>query len=434
MWKPVWIQKDESLWGMVEKYKYINAINGVSFYYQFCENSNTVFSRNNDGAASLLNIKKLSLEKLQKCFKIDFSTYLENFLSDISIFNSNLPAINKNLFFCKKCIASGFHSNYHQLTFISKCPYHLEEELTSFCPRCGKEFRFFNIGYKERPFSCQACDYNIFEAENLLNLMKDWKTEKVILDPLIEKLKDPIPQDIYFLGLNLYDYYYKDRRYYNFFKRNSSYNNVIQILNDADLIKVQPKIYNKICDDSSLPWLGRVTKKVPFKLLYGNNDYYRVQFHRDLYLNSKAIFKSVERFILKQMDKKTRREIKKSYNREIYDKESYIKHPFINWRDECYGGSKITFNKFESRGKSGERIQHFYELDYHMDYEFQKDILFGIKEISLSFKTFSSLYSKYTFLYLYNRYLDHINLFYEDIIYITTPGVIIEEGSVNFFV
>ncbi|MBI6863789.1 hypothetical protein [Lysinibacillus fusiformis] len=49
-----------------------------------------------------------------------------------------------------------------------------------------------------------------------------------------------------------------------------------------------------------------------------------------LFKQSKAIMKSVERFILKQLDKKTRVEIKKAYNNYGFDSSQNITGQFMN--------------------------------------------------------------------------------------------------------
>jgi len=43
-WDSEWIQTNESLWGMVEKFKFANVINGKEFFWYFAIQPNTIFA------------------------------------------------------------------------------------------------------------------------------------------------------------------------------------------------------------------------------------------------------------------------------------------------------------------------------------------------------------------------------------------------------
>lgn len=124
LWNPEWIQTNESLWGIVEKFKFANVINGKEFFRYYAIQSNTVFVNPDTPKGTLIESSYLSKEKLLKTFHTDFDKYIKDYISTIPLLNFNLPALHTDLYFCKKCIAEGFHSMYHQTIIIKNCPYH----------------------------------------------------------------------------------------------------------------------------------------------------------------------------------------------------------------------------------------------------------------------------------------------------------------------
>lgn len=431
IWRTVWAQSDESLWGLVEKYKLINALTGKGFYYFFCNDKNSVLSENENGQSSLLKIEKLSIEKLKKFFGIDFSTYTEDFISKINLFNSNIPHTNSELYFCKECIAEGFHSIYHQMPFLEYCPYHLDEKLTNICPNCKEIFRFFNVGYKEEAFCCKNCHHNVLGTKNILYLIKRWKINKIPIDSIIKKLNLPLEQQLYFVGL----------REYNYVDTNASYRSSIRLLENCCSVNNHPKIYDNTDKDL---YIHKTPKHLSFKLLYSGK-YFRTELDLMLYNMSKSIFKSVERYILKQLDKKTRYQIKKAYDQKGYDSASKIKNPFIEWRNECYG-DWLTHWRNECYGDRLTHSEHYPTFAstyyYHLIPSFPrivgerkfKNDMNNLLKLANTANAFSILYNKMIFFYLYNRYLEWENIFNQKAIYNITPGIILKKDDIIIFI
>lgn len=65
---------------------------------------------------------------------------------------------NKGLVMCPECLANSYHSHWHQLRGLNRCPWH-ECELIDSCERCGQSLGPYaaNSGFLAAPYRCPSC-------------------------------------------------------------------------------------------------------------------------------------------------------------------------------------------------------------------------------------------------------------------------------------
>ena len=129
MWDSRWIRPCESLWGMWQRYKQVNAINDTAV----CKDINA--KRRYDGVnyspdVAIYVNAGISVQALLDIFQIpdDHFNSVKRIL--IPVKEHSKFIFRKELVICPRCIAeSGYHSYWHQLAGMTRCPYHTEQKL-----------------------------------------------------------------------------------------------------------------------------------------------------------------------------------------------------------------------------------------------------------------------------------------------------------------
>ncbi|RHQ10945.1 hypothetical protein DW974_20025 [Lachnospiraceae bacterium AM48-27BH] len=140
-WKEEWILPYESLWGIIEKFKYLNMLDSIKtkglevkpsqcwdileereyYIYKY----QTIFDSAN----------------LSKFFHIHPSSHFE--AATKFIWNNQKEYIDDHIRICPKCIANGYHSYIHQFAWEDKCFIHPRENLirtkTKYCLQIFKQ-------------------------------------------------------------------------------------------------------------------------------------------------------------------------------------------------------------------------------------------------------------------------------------------------------
>lgn len=133
MWKKEWVRPHESLWSVMRNFRIVN---GQCSYKE---------------ALNLLDIGPLTSRKQDFQPDSEYVIYSRYTIKDNWRDNINkmlLPEdyhadmaplsklmkyaprlITRKFFYCPECMKSGYHSYLHQLSGISRCPFHREEEL-----------------------------------------------------------------------------------------------------------------------------------------------------------------------------------------------------------------------------------------------------------------------------------------------------------------
>lgn len=146
-WNNEWVKYHESIWGIIQKFRYANQISGTTFI--------DLIDLHRKGNRSIYSIQtiestRMLLDKLDIFFNFSISQYYEQ-----NIRNTLGPLYNANvvsryfayyLRYCPRCIEEGHHSIWHQLLFIKYCPLH-NIELISYNQRNHQPIRLNNAIY-----------------------------------------------------------------------------------------------------------------------------------------------------------------------------------------------------------------------------------------------------------------------------------------------
>lgn len=181
VWKSDWIWAYESIWGTIEKFKYANALCNSDIYKLVrARTPRSTFYIYPSMYASNNTIERSSLTDLL-CNDIFHTTAIQ--LKELMGPLYNACDIRKYMTekwrYCPECIKTGYHSMYHQISFLDRCIFH-DIELKNKCPSCQKESSYV-MEYRgtEQAFKC-TCGYDYLLGISPLELFKVWKRASLI--------------------------------------------------------------------------------------------------------------------------------------------------------------------------------------------------------------------------------------------------------------
>ncbi|MGE7981841.1 hypothetical protein [Solibacillus sp. NPDC093137] len=432
-WNKDWVQEHESLWGIFEKFKFANRINGKEFFYFFTENRKSYYSSKSIKNKSFIFLKSTAKEKLSKTLNINIDNFNDQLnelskspLSDLSIFNDNLC-------FCKICISKGYHSFLHQYHFIASCPFHPKEKLTDLCPECDKPFRSYDLGYNEKGFCCQNCKSNILERNNLFITKLGWVYPKKIKDKFIFTLFNTISHSNYSAkyvfstdcetsAINKPVYNLINKRLLEVLSRKKSIPVVIEkrytykpaYIKEYDEIQKVGYIHRELLRNyqkSRLQEPDTIQQISKFKRSI-DIEYLNQILDLELFIQSKAILKSVDRYIQNKIKRKInlKKEMKK-----VTIKDPYIK-AYIEWKVSCYGVYQTPYKVYNYLGIDEPSFNFRHPFTFYFtqmypsllnNHEFN-DIISDFKNKGYSFKLIANVFSKVLFNFLYLKFQQHL--------------------------
>jgi hypothetical protein len=183
-WNPSWINPFESGWSIFEKIKYSNVATSRDLVHEFGIKNTS--GRINRQSHSLFTLEEFNLEYLTQSLEFNVSEHLKCYLNKmIGIFPKNLHTkclIRSELTYCEECLSMGFHSLLHQLSLLHKCPFHLNELMSS-CNNCGYKLDFRTLKHTNiGGFQCN-CSQPITELK--FTSLSQWRLELSIKDELL---------------------------------------------------------------------------------------------------------------------------------------------------------------------------------------------------------------------------------------------------------
>jgi TniQ len=180
VWREHWVSPFESMWGIFEKFKFVNCASVQDIFNLFgTDTTRSIKSRiygsvhrrctylsglDNDLVKSvflqpLLKINNQNVKKLVELlpYKITHYSYIRD-----------------ELYFCPMCIKKGFHSLFHQFSLMHECPYH-QITLQRGCPNCKVSIPFeLSDSHTNEPFRCK-CDYSFLDPAIQDLLVPKWE-------------------------------------------------------------------------------------------------------------------------------------------------------------------------------------------------------------------------------------------------------------------
>lgn len=120
IWKINWVYPYESLWSIIEKFKYVNVITNKEL--------KTIFDYTPNNTSPQI-CKKFYIYRHNKFNEEKISNYFdlgsEHFAPLDILSNNKIGAyLNEELHYCPDCMKIGYHSYFHQFKFMTKCIFH----------------------------------------------------------------------------------------------------------------------------------------------------------------------------------------------------------------------------------------------------------------------------------------------------------------------
>lgn len=120
LWRKEWLWPYESLWSIIEKFKYINVFTNVEIsplFELYCVTQNIQFEIRH----YIYRYTSYNGNKVSNFFNIEVNHFSE--LRQLK-YNEPTQYLNDCLYFCPQCIKYGYHSYFHQIKFLDTCIFH----------------------------------------------------------------------------------------------------------------------------------------------------------------------------------------------------------------------------------------------------------------------------------------------------------------------
>jgi hypothetical protein len=148
VWNDSWKASYISAWGIIERFRWANVASAediISMMGAVSTRSNTLRRR----------FSELSERRVQEVLDYSILGSIETFLGEFLPFidySSSSAYFDEKLRWCPICVQQGFHSLFHQLVFLDKCPYH-DSPLVQKCKACNSTIPY-SINRTRTAFSC----------------------------------------------------------------------------------------------------------------------------------------------------------------------------------------------------------------------------------------------------------------------------------------
>lgn len=294
-WRKEWINKYESPWGILEKFKYANSISNNELYQLLGTPNEKGVMRKKiiESHKSYITLDGFDKDKLKNILGVNIKeTNSDNIINILSLLLKNKSIrdidiekyFDKNIKICPVCIKEGYHSTLHQCILFDYCFIH-NQKLLTLCPVCnGNNLYEFSHNYDKYGFQCSKCG-NLYLEYNY-TFFKKWN-KKII------NIKNDYAKWIYLNNkyknrcIILYSYNLKGERSHG---KNINYNQIYDIFfcNSNNSIDIK-KSYLKILSYKEISIAYKKDVDISF-----------LDIKEQLYKSYKAIFKSISRNVLKK--------------------------------------------------------------------------------------------------------------------------------------
>lgn len=419
-WSSDWIQQYETPWGIIEKFRYANAVSanvildllGNKDLKQLKKISNAGNSHRN-----LITLIGVRPDITKKILGINLNEYNNSTLKTVFPILSHIKNLDNyfrnNVSYCKLCLSKGYHSYFHQIRFFSHCAFHPEQKINDTCLKCNKAMPKYLINKdSNEAFRC-SCGNSFLDSQNIQEIFRTWKTDFSIQNDIVKRWLDISPQltENYHLVFPLNNY----RKYNEFNKNNiddlskvsklfvtafdeveNNSNKVIKISSGKRLASMKNDfIYLK---EKYIHTFPHLLKPSTFKKKHEQDSFYF-----DIYHQTRAIYKSISRYLLRCVLKEHKNCVrifnKANQNGDVCPQAL----AFVLWKMECEDKQNfselernwnisITYNFERFREEysifpKGNIISHIEEIlePYYLDSEIDYFSTYNISSINYIF-------------------------------------------------
>ncbi|MFJ7310827.1 TniQ family protein [Peribacillus frigoritolerans] len=371
-WNKHWILQHESFYSIIEKFKLTNSIEG--------KNVLDLLECVKPRERNFITLHEdISNEKMINVFGYPLRHIIQESINSL-IYPLKIEKhrLNKffanNLRYCPKCFERYYHSILHQFLLLTKCPLH-EIPLHEKCPNCLQKIKY-NIT-ENQPFSCN-CGYKFIKN-----------------------------------GLNFAHFLAEMKRNKHFNKYDLFTNKLLKkYVSDKDIVIYIDKISLPTSDHDgdmiSKIYTMNETSRCNYKIFYLNRKgpvkKSSEELNREIFLNTKATYKSIARYIRKNLLKKHRKCIRQTVKFKIENNTCKKAMSYIFWRmlieDLC------TFSLVDNGSqKRGGRYDHSLSFISDIDHNTLEELYFYLsRNFPDNERIILDLINKYSALLLFKRY------------------------------
>lgn len=120
IWRREWAWPYESAWGILEKFKYANALDNQVF--------KELLNLRNPSPSPFFSKELFMYSNATVDNELFYSSFdiQRSHFSCLNVFLGNTPNVvfREHLYCCPKCMELGYHSYWHQIKMITRCPFH----------------------------------------------------------------------------------------------------------------------------------------------------------------------------------------------------------------------------------------------------------------------------------------------------------------------
>ncbi|HDR6277190.1 hypothetical protein [Bacillus cereus] len=355
-WSADWIQKYESPWGIIEKFKYANAVDGNTVLNLIANDDvRKLKGISNTGRRhrELIHLRGIDYEVSEKILGINLKRYndyiLEQALHPLSINRNKIDNnFHQHINYCSVCLNTGYHSIFHQIKFFDHCLFHPNKKLIGICPKCKKTMPEYCINKGNiDAYNC-ICGQHFLGSKNIRVIFSTWKNDLSVQSKTVNTWK-MLPKDListYQLSYPFYNY----NNYSKFDKKNLSQHlvkipelliaaftektldnsKVINIYSSDNIFKIRDNHYHLRKNYNEIS---------PHRICnFKSKEMYHIDsIFLEIYKQTRVIYKAISRYILNKVINMHRKCVKKFDDTYEDGPTCLHAYAFMLWKSECEG-------------------------------------------------------------------------------------------------
>jgi len=369
-WSTDWIQEYESPWGILEKFKYANAIDGNTVL-GLIGNENVKQLKNISSARSvhrnLIHFPSIDPKMTENILGINLLEYHDTLIDKLIHLVPQIKYVGNyfknNLSYCPICLRRGYHSIFHQIRLFEYCAFHPDQKLIDRCPQCKKAMLEYLINKGNNEAYRCSCGYCFLDSENIRSIFLSWKIQPKIQYKIINSWIKLPRHKIHKYYINYpFDNY---KKYYKLENNETNYltwipkvlivafneegldnnNEIVKISSNKGIFKIKndyPLLKEHYMEAFSYRFLHfKFTEKNKVDSIFF-----------EIYKQTRITYKAITRYILRKIIRKHSICVK-IFNK-AHQNGDVCPHAFafVLWRMECEG--KNSFSEIETHIKISE--------------------------------------------------------------------------------
>ncbi|WP_267379639.1 hypothetical protein [Bacillus sp. GM_Baccil_2] len=385
-WRKEWIFPFESPWGILEKFRFANQIDGndvILLLGNAKVRKLKTLTFSGKVHRNIIRLSSFDEMKTQKILGINLIKYSNQLIQDMFTILPEAMYSPENYFkdkltYCPECMKNAYHSIFHQVKLFNKCSFH-DIPLFDRCIRCNKQTDYLlNNSPTDIPFQCN-CKQSFFEPNNVF--FESWQFNSYVLNDFTTK----------WLQLNQEQHSSKYFIYYPFLSKKQNYSQHFN--NETMLTKAIIKILNNVSQSTKSQNLKYISStdsifyiknnQTQLKELHNNvfsdrinktndnvflsNKEVEEAIHYEVYLSSKQTFKSIARFIRYHILKVHKKCIKLFHKSRMNGEVCVYSLAYIKWRKEVEAITdtwRVESGLYQNKGVEYDNQCEMYSIYY----------------------------------------------------------------------